>query len=716
MKPLFPMEVLMNLKMFPVQHAGCLVLILILAGLSLAGQAKKSPNPLLETWTTPFGVPPFEKIKTEHFLPAFESAIAAERGEVEAISNNPEAPTFANTLEALDAAGEPLSRVSGVFYSLTSAETSESLQDIARKVAPLTTALRDDILMNEKLFSRVNAVWDRRENLGLNPEQLRLVGETRKDFIRGGANLDPEKKKRMRAINERLAVLELQFNDNVLKETNAFKLVIDKKEDLAGLPEAPVNAAAEEARAAGLEGKWVFTLNYPSIWPFMTYADNRDLRRRLFTAYIRRGDNGNAQDNKGDLIQIAGLRAEAASLMGYTTHADFVLERCMAKTPDKVYDLLNRLWVPALAVAVRERADQQALIQKDGKDFRLEPWDWWYYSEKVKKARYDLDENEVRQYFKLENVVDGAFGVAGRLYGLRFIERKDLPKYNPEVRTFEVKDADGSHLGVFYADFHPRPSKRGGAWSGGFRDQYFKDGKDIRPIVTNVCNFTRPSGDTPALLSLEEVETLYHELGHGLHSLLSRIHYKSLGGVPRDFVELPSQIMEHWATEPEVLKTYARHWKTGALIPEDLVRRIKKADAFNQGFKTVEYLAASFLDMDWHTMAGVSVTDANLFEKASMEKIGLIPEIVTRYRSPYFRHIFEGGYDAGYYSYIWSEVLDCDAFEAFKEKGIFDPATALSFRKNILEKAGSEEAMEMYVKFRGREPSVEPLLEKRGLK
>lgn len=705
----------MNLKTFFIQHAGYAILILTFS-MSLAGQAKNPANPLLQKWTTRFGVPPFEKIKTENYFPAFETAIAEERREVEAIADNTQAPTFANTVEALDATGELLSQVAGVFYSMTSAETSDALQEIAQRVAPLTSALRDDILMNEKLFARVTTVRDQKDKPGLGPEQLRLIEETFKDFVRGGANLDPEKKTRMRAINERLALLELQFNDNVLKETNAFKLVIDNREDLAGLPEAVVVAAAEEAKAAGMEGKWVFTLQYPSIWPFMTYADNRELRRRLFTAYTRRGDNDNGQDNKALLLEIAGLRAEAAGLMGYTTHADFVLERCMAKTPDRVYDLLNRLWAPALAVAVRERNDQQALIRKEGGDFRLEPWDWWYYSEKVKKARYDFDENEVRQYFKLENVVDGAFGVAARLYGLRFIERKDLPKYNSEVRTFEVLDSDGSHLGVFYADYHPRPSKRGGAWSGGFRDQYFKDGKDVRPVVTNVCNFTRPSGDTPALLSLDEVETLYHELGHGLHSLLSRIHYKSLGNVPRDFVELPSQIMEHWATEPEVLKTYARHWKTGALIPEELVAKIKKAATFNQGFVTVEYLAASYLDMDWHTLAGVSATDANLFEKASMEKIGLIPEIVPRYRSPYFRHVFEGGYDSGYYSYIWSEVLDCDAFEAFKEKGIFDQATALSFRKNILEKSGSEDAMEMYLKFRGREPSVEGLLEKRGLK
>jgi peptidyl-dipeptidase Dcp len=694
-------------------------LLSVLLFIPLVALAGKKPaagsNPLLAEWKTPFGVPPFGKIKNEHYFPAFQEAIAEERREVEAIVNDPRAPTFANTLEALDNAGDLLNRVSGVFFSLTSAETNETLQDIAQQVAPLMSALRDDIWMNEKLFGRVKAVWEQRDRLGLNSEQMRLVEETYKDFVRGGANLDPERKNRLRAVNERLSVLELQFNDNVLKETNAFKLVIENREDLAGLPGNAVAAAAEAAKAAGLEGGWVFTLNAPSIWPFLSYADNRDLRRRILTAYFQRGDNNNGQDNKSILTEIAGLRAEKAGLLGYTTHADFVLERSMAKTPDRVYGLLNRLWVPALAVAKKERDDQQAMILAEGGSFRLEPWDWRYYSEKVKKERFDLDENEVRQYFTLENTVQGAFDVVLRLYGLRFIERKDLPTYNPEVRTYEVKDTDGSHLGIFYVDYHPRPSKRGGAWSGGFRDQYFKDGRDVRPIVTNVCNFTRPSGGAPALLSLEEVETLYHELGHGLHSLLSRIHYRSLGGIPRDFVELPSQIMEHWITEPEVLQAHARHWKTGDPIPDDLIAKIKKAGTFNQGFITVEYLAASFLDMDWHTLAGVTVTDANAFEKASMKKIGLIPEIVTRYRSPYFRHVFEGGYDAGYYSYIWSEVLDCDAFQAFKEKGIFDRATALSFRKNILEKGGTEEPMDMYLKFRGREPSVGPLLEKRGL-
>ncbi|OHB67953.1 MAG: hypothetical protein A2Y76_01150 [Planctomycetes bacterium RBG_13_60_9] len=465
-----------------------------------------------------------------------------------------------------------------------------------------------------------------------------------------------------------------------------------------------------------MEGKWVFTLHAPSIWPFLSYADNRDLRRQIFTAYIKRGDNGNEQDNKATLIRIAALRAERAKLLGYSDHARFVLEERMAKTPEQVYGLLNQLWKPALAVAKKEAADLQAMIRQEGRDFQLEPWDWWYYTEKIRKARYDLDENEVRAYFTLQNVRQGAFQVANKLYGLTFVERTDLPKYHSEVQTFEVKDADGSHLGVFLVDFHPRASKRGGAWSSGYRRQHFQAGQDIRPIVVNVCNFTRPSGDTPALLRLEEVETLFHEFGHGLHSLLSRIHYKSLGSVPRDFVELPSQIMEHWALEPEVLKTYAKHWQTGAPIPDELIAKIKAAERFNQGFATVEYLAASFLDMDWHTLAEVKDVNAMSFEDAALKRIDLIPQIVSRYRSPYFQHIFAGGYSAGYYSYIWSEVLDTDAFGAFKDKGIFDAATALSFRTNILEKGGTREAMDMFKAFRGRDPSVEPLLDKRGLK
>ena len=681
-----------------------------------ASSSTKEANPLLTEWETPFGMPPFDRIKEDHYFPAFQEAIARTRQEAEAIAKSAELPTFANTIEALDASGELLDRIDAVFHNLRSAETNDRLQEIARQVAPLTSALRDDILLNEPLFARVKVVWQQHETLPLDTEQRKLIEETYKDFVRGGANLSADQKTRLRAINEELALLGLQFGDNLLKETNAYRLVIEKKEDLAGLPESIVTASAEAAKNAGLEGKWVFTLQAPSIWPFLSYADNRDLRRQIFTAYTKRGDNGNGQDNKPVLVRIAALRAERARLMGYPDHAHFVLEKQMAKTPEQVYGLLNQLWPPALAAAKTEAADLQAMIHQEGHDFALEPWDWWYYTEKIRKARYNLDENQIQPYFTLENVRQGAFYVANRLYGLSFIERTDLPKYHSEVHTFEVKDADGSHLGIFMVDYHPRPGKRGGAWAGGYRHQYFKQGRDIRPIIVNVCNFTRPVGEAPALLRLEEVETLFHEFGHGLHALLSRIHYKSLGDVPRDFVELPSQIMEHWALEPEVLKTYAKHWQTGEPIPDDLIARIKAAERFNQGFATVEYLAASFLDMDWHTLTKVKEPDATSFERAALTKIGLIPQIVSRYRSPYFQHIFAGGYSAGYYSYIWSEVLDTDAFQAFKNKGIFDAATARSFRTNILEKGGTADAMAMFKAFRGREPSVEPLLEKRGLK
>ncbi len=680
------------------------------------GPSGKESNPLLVEWETPFGIPPFDRIKEDHYLPAFQAAIARTRQEVDALVKDTQLPTFGNTIQALDASGELLDKVEGVFQNLRSAETNDRLQEIARKVAPLTSALEDDIRLNEQLFARVKTVWERHQTLALNAEQRRLVEETYKDFVRGGANLAPDRKKRLRAINEELAVLTLQFGDNVLKETNAYRLVLEKKEDLAGLPETLVTAAAEAARPAGLEGKWVFTLHAPSIWPFLSYANTRELRRQIFTAYIKRGDNGNGQDNKSTLLRIASLRAARAELLGYADHAHFVLEERMAKTPEQVYGLLHQLWPPALAVAKKEAADLVTMMRREGYDFPLEPWDWWYYTEKIRKARYDLDENELRAYFTLENVQQGAFEVAHRLYGLTFTERTNLPKYHSEVRTFEVNDADGSHLGIFMVDCHPRPGKRGGAWASGYRRQHFRDDHDIRPIVVNVCNFTRPSGGTPALLRLEEVETLFHEFGHGLHALLSRIHYKSLGSVPRDFVELPSQIMEHWALEPQVLKTYAKHWQTGEPIPDELIAKIKAAERFNQGFATVEYLAASFLDMSWHTLPEVKDLDATTFEKTALDKIDLIPQIVPRYRSPYFQHIFSGGYSAGYYSYIWSEVLDTDAFQAFKDKGIFDVTTARSFRTNILERGNTADAMEMYKAFRGREPSVQPLLEKRGLK
>lgn len=695
-------------------------LVTMLTAPAWAQPAAPAPeaNPLLKEWTTPFGVPPFQEIKPEHFLPAYKEAIARQRKEVEAIASNPKTATFANTIEALENAGELLAKVGAVFSNLSSADTNEQLQAINRETTPMLSALRDDINLNPALFARVKAVWDQRDRLKLKPVQQKLLENTYKRFVRSGANLSPEQKDRLRKINAEISMLGLKFGDNLLKETNGYRLVIEKQDDLKGLPSSVVAGGAEAARAAGMPGKWVYTLQAPSIGPFTQYADNRDLRHQIFTAYTTRCDHNDQYDNKVVVARTAALRAGRAQLLGYKTYADFVLDENMAKTPAGVYGLLNRLWTPARAVAVKEAAAQQEMIRKDGGSFKLAPWDWNYYTEKVRKARYNLDEQALRAYFKLENVREGAFHAANKLYGITFTPRPDLPVYNPEVQAFEVKDAKGSLLGVFYTDYHPRAGKRVGAWTSSFRGTRVKDGRRIAPIVTNVCNFSRPTADEPALLSLEEVSTLFHEFGHALNSLLSRVPYRGLAAGPRDFTELQSQIMENWALEPEVLKVYARHYKTGEVIPLDLVEKIRESEQFNQGFITVEYLAASILDMDWHTLTASKEQDTTMFENESMAKIQLPPEIVPRYRSTYFNHIFGpgGGYASGYYAYIWAEVLVADAFEAFKEKGIFDQATAGSFRTNILEKGGTEDAMALYKRFRGREPSVEPLLVKRGLK
>jgi peptidyl-dipeptidase Dcp len=675
-------------------------------------------NPLLMEWTTPFGVPPFQEIKPEHFLPAYKEAIVQQRKEVEAIAGGKQAPTFANTIEALENTGELLAKVSAVFSNLNSADTNDKLQAINRETTPMLSALRDDINLNPALFARVKAVWDQKDRLKLTPIQQKLLENTYKRFVRSGANLKPDQKDRLRKINTEISMLGVKFGENLLHDTNTYRLVIETQEDLKGLPDSVVAGGAETAKAVGMPGKWVYTLQAPSIWPFAQYADNRDLRRQIFMAYTTRCDHNDQYDNKVVVAKTAALRAERAQLLGYTTYADFVLEENMAKTPAGVYGLLNKLWTPARAVALKEAAAQQEAVRKEGGSFKLAPWDWNYYTEKVRKARYNLDEQALRAYFKLEDVRQGAFYAANKLYGITITPRPDLPVYNPEVQAFEVKDADGTHLGVYYSDYHPRPGKRVGAWSGGFRGTRLKDGRRIAPIVTNVCNFSRPTADQPALLSLEEVSTLFHEFGHALNSLLSRVPYRGLAAGQRDFTELQSQIMENWAVEPEVLKVYAKHYKTGEVIPPELVDKIRESEQFNQGFITVEYLAASILDMDWHTLTATSEQDTTAFENESMAKIQLPPEIVPRYRSTYFNHIFGpgGGYASGYYAYIWAEVLVADAFEAFKEKGIFDQATARSFRANILEKGGTEDAMALYKRFRGREPSVEPLLIKRGLK
>jgi peptidyl-dipeptidase Dcp len=678
-------------------------------------------NPFLTAYNTPFGVPPFDKIQNKDYLPAVEEGIRQHNLEIDSICNNTEAPSFANTIEALDHSGDLLSRVSKVFYNLRDANTNDSMQVIAQKIAPMVSKHEDEINLNDKLFARVKAVNDQKSSLNLNKEQGRLLEETYKRFVRGGANLTGDKKEQLMKINEELALLDLKFSDNVLAETNAYKLVIDKKEDLAGLPENVIAGAAEEAKAARMDGKWVFTLQKPSWIPFLTYAQNRDLREKLYKAMYSRGNNNNEHDNKAVISRMLNLRLQKANLLGFESWSAYVLDDCMAKKPENVYKLLDQVWTPAIKRAKEEAADMQKMIDQEGGKFKLQSWDWWYYSEKVRKAKYDLDEEQIRPYFELNNVRDGVFMVANKLYGLTFNRRKDMPVFHSECEVYEVKDKDGSELGILYMDFYPRASKRAGAWMTNYREQYMtKDGKDVRPVISVTCNLSKPTGDKPALLSYDDVETLYHEFGHALHGLLSKCHYETISGtnVARDFVELPSQINEHWASEPEVLKVYAKHYKTGEVIPQELVDKIVKSGKFNQGFATTEYLAAAILDMDYHTMTKGGDIDVNQFEETSMKKAGLIPEIIPRYKSTYYSHIFGGGgeYSSGYFSYIWAEVFECDAFEAFKETGnIFDPNTAESFRKNILEKGGTDEAMNLYLNFRGKEPGIEPLLKNRGL-
>jgi peptidyl-dipeptidase Dcp len=674
-------------------------------------------NPFLKSFETPFEVPPYGQIRNEHFIPAFREGISQQKEEIDAIIQNTEAPTFENTIAAFDRSGEVLRRVGGVFYPLRSAETSDEIDSIAEVLVPLTSAHRSDMMLNEALFARVKAVYDNRSDLDLTREQSRVLEKIYKMFERGGANLNEAGKVRIREINERLSLLTMKFGNNLLAETNNFQLVIDDEADLAGLPESVRSAASETAEKAGKPGTWIFTLQKPSWIPFLQYAENRDLREKLYKAMFMRSNHDNEYDNKEIIKEILDLRIERAQLLGYETHADFILEDNMAKQPQNVYDLLMQIWEPALNKAKEERDMMQEMIDSEGGDFELQSWDWWYYAEKIRKTKYDLNEEELRPYFSLETVREGLFSVINKLYGLTFEIREDLPVYHPEVMAYEVKERDGSHLGVLYMDFHPRPGKRGGAWSTSIRDAYTSDGERIDPIGSIVMNFTRPTGGKPALLSFDEVTTLFHESGHALHGLLTKCDYLTTSGteVARDFVELPSQIMENWAAHPDVLRTYAKHYETGETIPEELLEKMDAAGKFNQGFATVEYLAASILDMDYHTLSDAREVDVNPFEENSMDRIGLIEAIIPRYKSTYFQHIFSGGYSAGYYSYIWAEVLDKDAFNAFVETSLFDQETATSFRQNILEKGGSEEEMKMYLNFRGKEPTIEPLLKGRGL-
>lgn len=680
-------------------------------------EKKETMNPFFEAYDTPFEVPPFDKIKNEHFAPAIREGIVQRESEVDAIVNNPEAPTFANTVEALEYSGETLSKVSRVFYNLNSANTNDELQAIAKELAPEISKHSDNINLNEKLFARVKTIWESKDDLGLNAEQQMLLEKMYKSFVRNGANLNEADKEKLREINSKLSSLTLQFGQNLLAETNAYQLWIDDEANLSGLPQELVTTASADAKAAGKEGQWLFTLQNPSIMPFLQYADNRELRKLIWEAYKNRADQGNEYDNKEGLIETANLRREKAQLLGYQTHADYVLEESMAKNAENVYTLLNQLWTPALAKAKVERDEMQAMINSSGESFELEPWDWRYYEEKLRQQKFELDEQAIKPYFALDKVQEGVFMVVKNLFGLTFELIPNIPTYHPDAKAFEVKEADGTHVGVLYMDFHPRASKRGGAWMTSYRSQKTENGERKAPIISIVCNFSRPSGDAPALLTFDEVTTFFHEFGHALHGLLSNVQYQSLAGtsVPRDFVELPSQIMENWATEPEVMKQYAIHYETGEVIPDEVIEKLTKSGTFGQGFGTTEYLAASLLDLDYHTQTEPITTDATTFENESVADMGLIDEIIPRYRSTYFQHIFSGGYSSGYYSYIWSGVLDTDAFQAFKETELFNEEKALAFRKEILERGGTDDPMKMYVNFRGAEPTIDALLKKRGL-
>ncbi len=702
-----------------------LLFFVFVAGLaftSCQNQKKESTsdmeNPFFKEWNTPFGVPPFDEIKVEHYAPAVKEGIKQQEAEIEAIVANPDEPTFENTIVAFDKSGALLKKVNGVFGPLSSAVTNDEMQAVARELSPLSTGHRNNIAMNAGLFKRIKAVYDKRNELGFDQEQMRVVEKYYSDFERGGANLNAEDQAKLKDINIQLSDLYLQFGENLLAETNKnFKLVIDNEEDLAGLPEDVIAGASVAAEKAGENGKWVFTMAKPSWIPFLTFSEKRDLREKLYKGYFMRGDNDNDNDNKEIIKKIVPLRDQKAKLLGFENFAAYKADVNMAKTPEAITDFLMELWKPSLEMAKQDVKDMQKIIDREGGNFKLASWDWWYYSEKLRKEKFDLDEAEVKPYFSLEAAKNGIFYVAENLYGLKFVKRDDIPTYHEEAQAYEVQEADGSHLGVLFMDFHPRDGKRVGAWSTQFRSASYKDGKRIPTVGSIVMNFTRPTGDSPALLSFDEVSTFFHEFGHALHGLFADGPYdRTSGSVPRDFVELPSQFMENFAADPEVIKVYAKHYETGETIPDELLNKLIKAGTFNQGFITGEYVAASLLDMDYHTTKNVNIDDVNKFEKEQMDAIGLIPEFLPRYRSTYFSHIFSGdGYSAGYYVYIWAAVLDSDAFDAFKQTGdVFNKEYSAKFR-TLLEKCGSDDGMVIYENFRGQAPSKEPLLRKRGL-
>ena len=678
-------------------------------------QAADTSNPFLSEFETPYGTPDFDRIKVEHYEPAFLKGIKQQNEEIKAIVENPDEPSFENTIVALDNSGEILARVSGVFFALTEADTNDEMMALEAKIAPMLSEHSDNIFLNQELYKRVAAVHAQEEagKIQLTTEQHYLLDKYYKEFVRSGAGLDAQKQERLREINKQLSTLTIEFGNHVLADNNDYLLVVDKKEDLAGLPDAVIAGAAQEAKAHGKDGKWVFTLQESSRTPLLQYAQNRELRKNIYQAYTSLGNRGNANDNKEVLKKVLALRLEKAQLMGFNNFAEYQLADNMAKNPKNALDLLYGLWEYSIKNAKAEAAELQKIMDREGKGEKLEAWDWWYYAEKLRQEKYDLNEDAIKPYFSQEDVHNGLCTVVNKLCGITLTPCDSISVYNKDVKTYIVKDADGSLLGVFYSDYMPRASKRSGAWMSNFREQQ----EGVRPLIYNVASFTKPAGDLPSLLTIDEARTMYHEFGHALHGLLTQCKYKGVSGtsVAQDFVELPSQIMEHWAVSPEVLKMYAKHYQTREAIPDSLIAKIENQALFNQGFMTTELLAAAILDMEMHCLTTMEGFDVLQFEKQLMDKLGLIPQIAPRYRSTYFNHIM-GGYAAGYYSYIWAERLDTDAFEAFKEHGLFDQATATSFRKNILEKGGSDDPMKLYVTFRGAEPSLDALLKTRGLK
>ncbi|MCM1028002.1 MAG: M3 family metallopeptidase [Pseudoflavonifractor sp.] len=710
------------MKMKQMAMSACIALATagVITGCNGGNKGADHVNPFLQpSYGTVYDIPPFDQITYDDYLPAIKQGIAERQAEIDSIVNNPEAPTFDNTILAMEKAGRTLSRVMRVFYALNETDSSPEMEEIDSEATPLISRASDEIMMNPALFARVKNLYERRDSMGLNTAQIKDIADTYNDFVRSGALLSDADKKELMDVNAKLGDLYLQFNRNLLAATNAFEIVITDKARLSGLPESSIAQAAEAAKAAGKEG-WLFTLQAPSRLPVLQYADDRDLRREMYEGYVNLASTGQ-YDNGPVINQIVATRARKAALLGYPDYAAFMTANVMAKTPQAAQDLLMQIWRPAIKRVDEEVKEMQALADREGAGITIEPYDYYYYAEKVRRDKYALDEDEVRAYFPIENVRKGIFTMANKLYGVTFKELPDAPRYNPEVKVYDVLDADSNHLAVFMTDYFPRPSKRQGAWmdemQGSFVDP---DGTVQRPIVFNVGNFTRPAGDTPALLTLDEVETMFHEFGHGLHGMLSRAALRSQSGtnVDRDFVELPSQIHEHWALRPELLKDYAYHYKTGELIPDSLVAKLEAASTHNQGFTTTELAGAALLDLYWghvNPSQGDSI-DVMAFEAQVAKELGMPKEVQFRYRSPYFRHIFgSDGYASGYYTYLWAEVLDTDGFELFEEKGVFDPETAASFKKNVLEMGGSIDPMETYVKFRGHEPSVEALLRNRGL-